>query len=120
MVITLPFLNPRISTSMNPGVSCKTDTNEGLTSLTISIYSFEELLESCLVYTLLTIVKLHDTIRCLDKATGTLIVLVAGVLENTDVGWIALVEIFRLFTSVVEICDVLLVLLKSIALELIA
>ena len=65
-------------------------------------------------------VKLPDTIRCLDKAMGTLIVLVAGVLEITDVGWIALVEIFRMFTNMVDIFNVWLVLLKSIVLELIA
>ena len=64
--------------------------------------------------------KLPDTIRCFDKAMGTPIVLVAGVLEISDVGWIALVEIFRMFTNVVEILDVWLVLLKSIVLELIA
>jgi hypothetical protein len=46
------------------------------------------------VYTLLTIVTLHSTILRFDSTTGTRIVLVTGVLENTDVGWIALVEMF--------------------------
>ena len=49
-------------------------------------------MESSLVYTLLTIVTLHDMIRC--SAVG-LTVLVTGVLDNTVVGCIALVEVPR-------------------------
>ena len=89
---------------------------EDFTSCAISIYSFEELLESSLVYTLLTIVTLHDMIRC--SAVG-LTVLVTGVLDNTVVGCIALVEIFLIVTNVIEIIDVRLPLLMSIVLELI-
>jgi hypothetical protein len=87
---------------------------EDFTSFAISIYSFEELLESSLVYTLLTIVTLHDMIRC--SAVG-LTVVVTGVLDSTVVGCIALVEIFLIVTNVVEIIDVRLPLLISIVLE---
>ena len=72
------------------------------------------------MYTLLMIVRLPDTIRCFDKAMGSVTVLVTGVLDNTDVGWIALVEIFRAVTNMVEIIDVRFVLLISIVLVLIA
>ena len=71
------------------------------------------------MYTLLVIVRLPDTIRCFDEAMGSVTVLVTGVLDNTDVGWIALVEIFRAVTNVVEIIDVRFVLLISIVLILI-
>ena len=71
------------------------------------------------MYTLLMIVRLPDTIRCFDKAMWSVTVLVTGVLDNTDVGWIALVEIFRAVTNVVEIIDVRFVLLISIVLILI-
>lgn len=50
------------------------------------MYSLEDLLESCLVYVLLTMVALKDTIRCLDKAVGIRTVLVTGILDTTDVG----------------------------------
>ena len=71
------------------------------------------------MYTLLMIVRLPDTIRCFDEAMWSVTVLVTGVLDNTDVGWIALVEIFRAVTNVVEIIDVRFVLLISIVLILI-
>jgi hypothetical protein len=65
------------------------------------------------------IVRLPDTIRCFDEAMWSVTVLVTGVLDNTDVGWIALVEIFGAVINVVEIIDVRFVLLISIVLVLI-
>jgi hypothetical protein len=53
-------------------------------------------------------------IRC--SAVG-LTVVVTGVVDNTVVGCIALVEIFLIVTNVVEIIDVRLPLLISIVLE---
>ena len=67
------------------------------------MYSVEDLLESCLVYVLLTMVALNDTIRCLDKLIGIRTVLVTGILGTTDVGLIALVEIFVVVTKELEI-----------------
>lgn len=90
------------------------------TTLAVSMYSVEDLLESCLVYVLLTMVALNDTIRCLDKVIGIRTVLVTGILGTTDVGSIALVEIFVVVTKELEITDVWFVLLIFTELEFIS